>query len=89
MERLSHLAARRGNPYVPIYIHCETEEHVRRVPGAARRERMKWVDGDAVRAFVDEHELIRFDARDPLAVDTTSTAPDVAAGQILDHIAAL
>jgi thymidylate kinase len=89
VARLSELAVRRGNPYVPIYIRCETEENLRRVPAVERRERMKWIDADAVRAFVDGHELLRFDGHDPFAVDVTSLTPDDAARQILDHIADL
>jgi hypothetical protein len=89
VARLSALAARRGHPYVPVYVRCETEENLRRVPAAERHERMKWVDPDAVRRFVDEHVLFRFDDRAPFEVDTTALAPDDAARQVLDHIAGL
>ena len=88
MTRLAEIATRRGNTYVPIRLRCTTEEILRRVPAPERRERLKWIDQDAVRAFIDGHELLRLDGYDPFDLDVTTLDPDDAARQILDHIAA-
>jgi len=54
VERVCALAAERGNPYVPVHLICASEEVLRRVTSPSRRERLKWVDVDGVRAFIDE-----------------------------------
>jgi shikimate kinase len=88
VEKVSALAARRGNPYVPVYLRCATDEILRRVPSPERHDRLKWIDPEAVRAFMQERrELIRIDDPEPLDLDVTAAAPDDVARRILDHIA--
>jgi hypothetical protein len=89
VERIAALAASREIPYVPVRIRCATDEILRRVPAPDRRERLKWIDADAVRAFVDDHELLRMEGYEPFDLDVTTLDPAGAAVRILEHIAAL
>jgi hypothetical protein len=85
-ERLARLAEARGGPYVPVRVHCDRDELRRRVVNETRRERMKWVDADAVTAFAEGRQLVVLDGRTPFDIDVTETAAVDAAAQILDHV---
>jgi hypothetical protein len=86
VERMVALADARGNRYVPIKLHCRTNELVARVDNTDRKDRLKWVDPAAVRTYVESRKLIRIDRHSLLDIDTTSLPPEAAALQILDHI---
>jgi len=85
-DRLVSLAARRSSPYVPIRITCETEELLRRVANADRRERLKWIDPDGVRSYVGATQLISLGEHAPIDIDVTYLSPVEGARQILRHV---
>lgn len=89
VHRLAQLAARRGCRSVPVHIRCSRDEILRRVPNADRRRRMKWIDREAVMAFMAEHEVMRLAKHDPFQIDVTAEMPADAARRILDHIDSL
>jgi tRNA uridine 5-carbamoylmethylation protein Kti12 len=89
VRRIAQLAAARGNPYVPVRLVCAPDEILRRVPNPDRRERMKWIDVDAVRAFIGASELVHLDQQTALDVDVTTCPPEDAALRILDHLRGL
>jgi hypothetical protein len=86
VSRLQRLAAQRSNPYVPIVLHCDPDEILRRVGNEERRARQKWIDQDAVRAFIDDHALIGLEDCEPLELDMNSLRPAQAATKILHHL---
>ena len=89
VSRLQQLAAQRSNPYVPVVLRCDPDEILRRVGNENRRARQKWIDPDAVRAFIADHALIGLEDHQPLELDMTSLEPAEAATQILDHLRCL
>jgi hypothetical protein len=89
IERMRKLAATRQSRYVPVRLTCETDELIRRVPSPERRERLKWVDPDGVRAFVESNELLVIDDPAALDLDVTSLPAADTAARILDHVRAL
>jgi tRNA uridine 5-carbamoylmethylation protein Kti12 len=89
VRRVAQLAATRGNPYVPVRVVCAPDEILRRVPNPDRQQRMKWIDARAVRAFMDEHELVNLDQQLALEVDVTTGSAEDAAQSIFAHIRSL
>lgn len=85
IERLRRLALARATGYFPVTLHCATEELLRRVPAAARAERMKWIDPAGVKAFVATEELLRPES-EILDLDVTDLAPNDSASQIEDYL---
>lgn len=85
--RLRALAATRASTYVPVLLRCSDEaEHRRRVVGADRASRRKWLDPDGVMADVATRTLVRPDSPHLLELDVTHLAPPAAAGAILTHV---
>jgi hypothetical protein len=86
VQRLRAVAVHRDANYVPVVLTCEVDELLRRVTGADRRERFKWIDPGAVERFVTSRALLAVDSDAPLTLDVTKLSPDQAAHRILDHI---
>jgi hypothetical protein len=84
VERLAGLAAARRAIYLPVRLTCDVDTLLTRVPDADRRARHKWIDPGAVRAFIDDTELVDLSRHRPLDVDTTNGPPEAAAQRILD-----
>ena len=82
VERLARLADARQQPYVPVHLVCDLDEQLRRVEAPERHARMKWIDPDAVRAYVESTEL--FVPPGALELDVTALAPGDAAVAIRD-----
>jgi hypothetical protein len=87
VQRLTDLAAARGSVYVPVRLLCGRDELLRRVQRPDRQERQKWVDADAVDAFVAGREVYVPDHGPRLDLDVTSLAAAEAADTILHHVA--
>jgi hypothetical protein len=89
LARVRQLAADRDSTYVPVVLHCERDELLRRVPNADREDHGKWINADQVAAHVDAHEV--FEPDDPLLLhlDTTHAPPPASAQAILEHLAAI
>jgi hypothetical protein len=86
IDRLARLAAERSSHYVPVRLHCESDELVRRVGNPDRRERRKTIDPVGVRALAESTRLIGVEPHQALDIDTTTLAPSDAAARILDHV---
>ena len=87
VEQLARLAGNRHSRYVPVRLTCEIDELLRRVPQPDRRARLKWIDADTVRAFVESRALLTVHHPALLELDVTSISPDEAAARILTHLA--
>ena len=86
VDRLIELAAERHSHYVPVRLTCRTDELLRRVPQPDRKTRLKWIDPNGVRTFVDTTELIGIDHPALIDIDVTSLTPEATASRILDHL---
>jgi hypothetical protein len=86
LARVRRLAEARDSTYVPVVLHCDREELLRRVPNDDRRDHGKWIVADQVAAHVDAHRV--FEPDDPLLLrlDTTHAAPTVSARAIVEHL---
>jgi hypothetical protein len=84
--RTAGIAAARGQAYVPVHLRCDPDELLRRVVRSDRRERMKWVDADAVRAYVATTQILCPGDVEPFVLDITATPPDEAAAAIRQHV---
>ena len=52
------IAAARHATFVPVLLTCDVEAHLRRMTNPARRERMKWTDGEGLRDMVANRPLL-------------------------------
>ena len=84
VERLVRLAAARQQPYVPVLLMCDPDEQLRRVAAPERHARMKWIDADAVRAYVESTELLV--PPGSFELDVTTMTPDDAAVAIRQNM---
>lgn len=88
MRDVAALAERCARRFVPVRLHCEIDELARRIVSEERRERMKWVDADGVRAYVATRRLVDTGAHPhALDLDVTSQTPGESAAAILAHLA--
>jgi hypothetical protein len=86
ISRLIELASARHSQYIPVRLTCRTDELLRRVPGADRKARLKWIDPDGVRTFVEASELIEIDHPALIDIDVTTQHARATASRILDHL---
>ena len=85
VDRLSRLASATNRRYLPVRLHCDVNELVTRITSEERKQRLKWIDPEGVRAYATEHELIRLDGHDALDLDVTNTSAEATAATILVH----
>lgn len=89
ISRVEELADERGSVYVPVRLHCDGDEHLRRVVDPGRAERGKWRDADAVGRLAASAPLIEVHHPAVLDLDVTDRSPSAAARLILDHLQSL
>lgn len=88
LDRLAGLADRRGDVFIPVRLHCSTDELARRIVTSERAERLKWIDPEGLRSYVATHQLVEVDHHPhALELNVTTLSPDEAAATILRHIA--
>lgn len=89
LARVRRLAAARNSTYVPVVLHCDRDELLRRVPNDDRRDHGKWIVADQVAAHVDAHRVFEPDDPFVLRLDTTHAPPSESAHAILEHLDAI
>lgn len=88
VERLAGLAEKRGDVFIPVRLHCTTDELAKRIVTPERADRLKWIDPDGLRSYVATHKLVEVEHHPhALELDVTTLTPKEAAETILDHIA--
>ena len=85
IERVRQVAAARSSTYLPVLLHCDTDELVRRVAHPERQARRKLIDPDRALEIVGGETLVRPPDLE-LELDVTSTGPTEAATAILEHL---
>lgn len=89
VRRIERLAADRDSTYVPVVLHCDRDELLRRVPNVDRRTHGKWTAPDEVAAHLDRTHLYRPGSPHRLELDTTTASPATTARAILAHLSSL
>ena len=89
VTELREMAERRGSTFVPVRLHCETDELARRIVSPERKVRLKWIDADGLRSYVATKTLVEVTDATALDLDVTEVAPDAAADRILQHLESL
>lgn len=89
VTHVRELAQARRSHYVPVRLHCDSDEHLRRVVRPERAERLKWTNAEAVRAYSAGAPLIEIDHPSLLDLDVTDRSAEITAALVLDHVAAL
>lgn len=84
VQNLRALAGSRDSTYLPVSLECDLDELLRRVPNADRREHLKWINPDAVRADLETWPVLVPEGA--LRLDTTSRPPGESASLILDAL---
>ncbi|CAA9250042.1 MAG: hypothetical protein AVDCRST_MAG50-2559 [uncultured Acidimicrobiales bacterium] len=85
--RVAALADARDAAFVPVRLHCKVDELTRRAVSPQRNERLKWTDGEAVRAMAESRTLVDVAHPNTLDLDVTDVQPEVAARLVLEHAA--
>lgn len=88
VERLRELAARRGVPFVPVWLTCGPGELARRMLLPERAERLKLRDPQELRRLLREAGTLP-PPPDALLLDTAALLPEEAARRIAVHAGAL
>ena len=86
VRRLRAVAAARGGPYVPVLLHCDRDELLRRVVSPERRAKGKWVDAVGLAGHLDTRTLYRPDDPNLLELDVTTLAPEETAARVIAHL---
>lgn len=84
VDNLRSLAGSRGSTYLPVSMRCDLDQLLRRVPNPDRREHLKWINPDAVRAELDRWRVL--EPEGALTIDTTHRSPAESAALILDAL---
>ena len=85
-EDVALLATKRQALFVPVHLHCEPEEHDRRLTLPERAVRRSVTSTDRTRENRRTYELLRIDHPNRLELDTTQLSPIQAAQAILTHV---
>lgn len=83
IDEMVAIADARGSVFVPVLLHCETAELVRRIVSPDRRERMKLVD-PVLGARLNGLPPFQLSHPNWLGLDVTSSTPDASAAAIVD-----
>jgi hypothetical protein len=82
-ERVRAVAQARSSAYLPVHVHCDEAELLRRVPSPERAGLLKWIDPVGVRASLARPLLVPDGS---IELDTTSRSPEASARWLLDHL---
>jgi adenylate kinase family enzyme len=85
-EQVRELAAQRASLFVPVVLHCEKREHLKRVAAPGRAEHYKDAQPSSLEKLMQEQPILPIVHPHLLALDTTSLSPQEAANTILSHI---
>lgn len=85
-ERIQGIAEERESLFVPVLLSCTLQEHRRRMVSPARRDRMKWVDGEALEDFVTRMTMYLPPHPNTLQVAVDDLEPGDAARTIVAHV---
>lgn len=86
-DDIAALAETRGAAFFPVWLTCARDEIVRRKGSPDRRARLKDVDTNNVRRWLERFTLLRVEHPNGLEIDTTSLPASGVARAIVDHMA--
>lgn len=83
VARVRRMAELRDSRYVPVLVHCEEDELLRRVPDPGRAAKLKWIDPEGVRGSLARPLLVPSDA---VELDTTHRSPEESARWLVERV---
>jgi DNA polymerase III delta prime subunit len=84
VQRMADVAGRRGSAFIPVALHCEVDELVRRVPNPERAAKGKLLDPELARDIAAGGSLLP-DHPNTLVLDITASAPGQSAAVVMAH----
>ena len=85
-EQVRRLAEQRASLFVPVVLHCEKREHLRRVAAPGRADHYKDTNPSGLEKLMAEHPLLPVVHPHLLVLDTTALSPQEAAISIRSHV---
>ena len=83
------IATARDAAFLPVVLTCGPDEHLRRMTNPARRERMKWTDGEGLRDMVANRPLLPVEHPNLVELDTTNLTAEAAADALVARLVAV
>lgn len=87
ITEMQELAKARNGHYIPVRLHCSTDENMRRKSNEQRCERMKPTNIDNVARHHAEYEVVKIYHENVLDLDVTELSAQQAAEHIMQHCA--
>ena len=82
---LEAIVLRGGGQLLPVFLHCSTQEAIRRVGNPDRVERRKMTSAEGFEAFVARYKLAPVPRPDCLSLATDTRSPEATARAIIRH----
>lgn len=86
IDRTRSAARSSGRRFVPVHLTCDPAELARRAANDDRRERMKWIDPDAIAVFAASVPMLRVDSDLGVDLDTTQRSAAESARILFEHL---
>ncbi len=84
-EAFEAILTRHGSELLPVFLHCSTEEAMRRVGNADRAARRKLTSAEVLADLRARRNITPVPRPNCLALDTGETPPDATAREIVRH----
>jgi len=84
-EQIAGIVERHGGEVLPVFLHCSTEEIIRRLGNADRRARGKVTSAKGLEEFLAQFRICAVPRPDCLTLDTGAASAEVAAQRIVRH----
>ncbi|CAK1363973.1 unnamed protein product [Cercospora beticola] len=84
-------ALRAGRVFIPVVLHCDQSENLKRAVSTERQESgtTKLTDVEILAELRAEHVMLTFDQPTQLGLDVSELSPSVAARKLYEHIACI
>jgi shikimate kinase len=84
--KIKELAHRRGARFIPVIIHCDADELIRRVQSPERGENLKLTRVARLKEILAEHRLLPVEDENLLEIDNTKLTADECARAIVEYV---
>jgi shikimate kinase len=87
--KIKELAHKRGAKFVPVIIHCDADELIRRVQSPERSENLKLTRVGRLKEILAEHSLLPVEDENLFEIDNTKLSADECAQAIVKYVTGL
>lgn len=85
LEHFEAIVQRGGGELLPVFVHCSTEEIIRRIGNADRAQRRKVTSEAALNKFLGQFNIAPVPRANCLKLDSETRSPDATAQDIVRH----